>query len=180
MVAGEQHGGSGVTLRPLRFDDWPAVHDWARLPAASHYQVWGPNSEDQTRAFVTEAVQAGPDRPSYAAVVDGEVRGLGQLLVTSRAHRAGEIRYIVHPELWGRGIGTAIGSELLRMAFDEHRLHRVVATCDPRNTGSARVLAKLGMRYEGRLRHTRLLADGWRDSDLYSVLEDERGQADPS
>lgn len=38
---------------------------------------------------------------------------------------------------------------------------------------SARVLAKLGMTYEGRLRHTQLIRDGWRDSDTYSILEDE-------
>jgi RimJ/RimL family protein N-acetyltransferase len=53
------------------------------------------------------------------------------------------------------------------------RLHRVHATCDPRNLGSARVLTKLGMTFEGRLRHTQLIRDGWRDSLVFSVLEDE-------
>ena len=38
---------------------------------------------------------------------------------------------------------------------------------------SARVLAKVGMRYEGRMRETRLIRDGWRDSSLYSILEQE-------
>jgi RimJ/RimL family protein N-acetyltransferase len=46
-----------------------------------------------------------------------------------------------------------------------------MATCDPRNVASARVLEKVGMTYEGRMRHTLLLRDGWRDSDVYSILE---------
>jgi [ribosomal protein S5]-alanine N-acetyltransferase len=29
------------------------------------------------------------------------------------------------------------------------------------------------MHYEGRMRETTLIRDGWRDSDLYSVLADE-------
>jgi RimJ/RimL family protein N-acetyltransferase len=52
-------------------------------------------------------------------------------------------------------------------------LHRIFATCDPRNTASAHVLQKVGMRLEGRLRDTMLIRDGWRDSLVYSVLEHE-------
>ncbi|MFF4050393.1 GNAT family N-acetyltransferase [Streptomyces chartreusis] len=52
-------------------------------------------------------------------------------------------------------------------------LHRIFATCDPRNLGSARVLTKLGMTYEGRLRHTAWIRDGWRDSLTFSILEEE-------
>jgi RimJ/RimL family protein N-acetyltransferase len=38
---------------------------------------------------------------------------------------------------------------------------------------SARVLAKVGMTHEGRMRETMLIRDGWRDSDLYAILEPE-------
>jgi RimJ/RimL family protein N-acetyltransferase len=53
------------------------------------------------------------------------------------------------------------------------RSHRVFATCDPRNVASAAVLRNLGLEHDGRLRHTLLLRDGWRDSDVYSILEPE-------
>lgn len=52
-------------------------------------------------------------------------------------------------------------------------LQRIYATCDPRNLASARILGKLGMTWEGRHRHTALIRDGWRDSDVFSILEDE-------
>jgi RimJ/RimL family protein N-acetyltransferase len=64
---------------------------------------------------------------------------------------------------------------LLRFGFREMHLHRIFATCDPRNLASARVLEKIGMLYEGRMREVMLIRDGWRDSALYAVLEDEWG-----
>ncbi|WP_307630849.1 GNAT family N-acetyltransferase [Streptomyces turgidiscabies] len=91
----------------------------------------------------------------------------------SRRHRQGDIAYIVHPRAWGRGVGTAIGQELLSRGFGEWGLHRIYATCDPRNLASSRLLGKLGMTYEGRHRHTALIRDGWRDSEMFSILEAE-------
>src|SRR3569623_878401 len=55
-----------VTLRPLEPRDGDAVHDWARLPESCRYQAWGPNSYEQSRAFVEAAVAAAPDRRVFA------------------------------------------------------------------------------------------------------------------
>jgi ribosomal-protein-alanine N-acetyltransferase len=81
--------------------------------------------------------------------------------------------YVVHPDLWGQGYATEIVGLLLRFGFEHLNLHRIMATCDPRNIASARVLEKIGMTYEGRQRHTMLIRDGWRDSSMYSLLDDE-------
>jgi RimJ/RimL family protein N-acetyltransferase len=126
-----------VILSRIGLADWRAVHSWACLPQVCRFQTWGPNTEEQTRAF--------------------------------EANRT----YAVHPRVWGRGVGTAIGKALLVQGFEDLGLHRVYATCDPRNLGSARILRKLGMTWEGRHRHTALIRDGWRDSEVFGVLEDE-------
>lgn len=49
--------------------------------------------------------------------------------------------YVVHIELWGKGIGSAIGDQLTGWAFTHVAgLERLEATCDPRNSASASVL----------------------------------------
>jgi RimJ/RimL family protein N-acetyltransferase len=156
-------------LRRLRLDDWEAVHSWSRLPESCTYQAWGPNTPEQTYGFVSALID-GPHL-AHAAEVDGRVIGLGVLKLFTQ--RQGEISYGVHPDVWGRDLGTGIGRELLRIGFRERALHRIVGTCDPRNIASARILQKIGMSYEGRLRETTLIRDGWRDSDIYSILEQE-------
>jgi [ribosomal protein S5]-alanine N-acetyltransferase len=166
-----------VVLRDLVSGDSQAVHAFASLPEACRYQAWGPNTEEQTREFVRGAVDARLESPQtrfvYAACLGDDLVGIGELKVRSRIHRQGEISYLVHPRVWGRGVGTAIGAELLAGGFGQLGMHRIYATCDPRNVASSRVLGKLGMTREGRLRHTSLIRDGWRDSDVFSILDDE-------
>lgn len=63
---------------------------------------------------------------------------------------------------------------LTRWVFEElSQVERVEATCDPRNVGSETVLRRIGMTYEGTLRHTWYIRDGWRDSEVFSILRDE-------
>ncbi|MDH6108948.1 ribosomal-protein-alanine N-acetyltransferase [Kitasatospora sp. MAP12-15] len=168
---------SAVTLRKLALDDRQAVHSWAGLEQACRYQPWGPNSQEQTHAFVQAAVDAWSDAPqrrfAYAACIEDDVVGMGELHIRSHSHRQGEITYIVHPRVWGRGVGTAIGHQLLSRGFEDLGLHRIHATCDPRNLASSRLLGRLGMTYEGRHRHTALLRDGWRDSEVFGILDTE-------
>ena len=156
-------------------EDWVAVHEWARRPEVCRYQEWGPNTEAQTQQFVSEAVQAWAQRPqvrfAFVIEVDGAVVGNAEFKL--RDSSQGEIGYLVHPDAWGRGIATRTAIELLEFGFTKHGLHRIYGTCDPRNTASGRVLQKVGMRHEGRLRETIQLRDGWRDSDLYAILDHE-------
>ncbi|RCG15656.1 N-acetyltransferase [Streptomyces diacarni] len=166
-----------VTLSRIELADWRAVHSWASLVQVCRFQAWGPNTEEQTRAFVETAVEAWARSPQrrfpYAARCEGDVIGMGELHVRNRKHQQGEITYVVHPRVWGQGVGTAIGRELLARGFGHLQLHRICATCDPRNLGSARVLGKLHMTWEGRHRHTALIRDGWRDSDVYGILQED-------
>lgn len=173
-----------LSLRTLGIDDWKAIHAFASHPESCRYQPWGPNTEEETRQFVQAAVQAWARVPQsrfvYAACVNETVVGLGELNIRSLEHRQGEISYLLHPGHWGRGLGTAIGRELLTVGFGRLELHRIYATCDPRNTRSRRVLTRLGMIYEGCHRHTKLLRDGWRDSEFFSLLDTEWNRPGPT
>lgn len=160
-----------VILRPLTLDDTAAVHQWARLPESCRYQGWGPNTFEQTQEYMRAVVTAPPDRLVFAVLVEGEVVGSAELKLHGPS--TGEIAYAVHPRVWGQGIATAASRELLRMGFTEHGRHRIFGTCDPRNLASAAVLRKIGMQYEGRMRGTAYIRDGWRDSDLYAILADD-------
>lgn len=99
--------------------------------------------------------------------------GMIELNIRSHTDRSGEIGYIVHPDVWGQGVATAAARRMLKVGFEELQLHRIYATCDPRNSGSSKVLTKIGMTYEGRLRDALLIKDGWRDSLMFSMLEHE-------
>ena len=79
----------------------------------------------------------------------------------------------MHPEYWHRGYGTHIAVLAIEFAFADLGMHRVEATCDPRNIWSTRILERVGMTHKGTLRHTMELRDEWRDSHMFSILEEE-------
>ncbi len=160
-----------INLRPLATEDTAAVHEWACLPESCRYQAWGPNTYEQTQQYVRAAVAGPPDRQVFAVLVGNQVLGSAELKLHGTS--TGEIAYAVHPRVWGQGVATAAARELLQLGFHGHSRHRIFGTCDPRNAASAAVLRKVGMRYEGTMRGTACIRDGWRDSDLYAILEDD-------
>ncbi|RBP03732.1 GNAT family N-acetyltransferase [Rossellomorea aquimaris] len=170
---------SHIYLRRLKKEDWKDVHLYASQENVSQFQPWGPNSEMDTLAYVEEVLKAEkmvPQTRYVQALVDentDRVIGAGEIIIKSFVHQSGEIGYILHPDYWGKGIGTLLGSALVERGFSELNLHKISATCDPQNISSQKVLTKIGMTLEGRIRHDLKMKNGWRDSLLFGLLEDE-------
>ncbi len=62
---------------------------------------------------------------------------------------------------------------MIRFGFNDLGLHRISAAIGPDNGASITIATKLGFNYEGRLRDHVYTNGAWRDSLLYSLLEDE-------
>lgn len=168
-----------ISLREMEEKDWVNVHKYASQEKVCQYQPWGPNteqeSEDFVRQVIVDAQQESRSRFVFAVSLkeNGKMIGAGEMNIRDNSNRAGEIAYIIHPQYWRLGYGTEIAKVLIQFGFSQLNLHRIFATCDPRNIGSSRVLEKVGMTREGVIRDDLLLRDGWRDSLLYSILEHE-------
>jgi RimJ/RimL family protein N-acetyltransferase len=63
-----------------------------------------------------------------------------------------EIGFILKKPAWGKGYATEACKRLLKFAFEESPLEEIVATIDPENTASRRVLEKCGLVYQGLVR----------------------------
>jgi [ribosomal protein S5]-alanine N-acetyltransferase len=87
-----------------------------------------------------------------------------------KAHRRGDISYIVAREQWGKGVVSEAMCAVLDFGFDQMNLHSVEAGVTPGNDGSTRMLQKLGFRLEGHLRESYLAEDVFVDSLIYSLL----------
>ncbi|MFK3938123.1 GNAT family N-acetyltransferase [Alkalihalobacillus sp. NPDC078783] len=165
-----------LLLREFSYSDWKSIHDYAKRPEASRYQVWEPQSETDSQLFLVERVNTSLQEPrsQFAfAIINRKTStliGSVELTIRDANHHSAELSYIIHPDYWGRGYATEAASLMLTFGFSQLNLHRIYAKCDPRNKGSERVMQKMGMVWEGRLREDLLIAEGWRDSLLYSIL----------
>lgn len=145
-------------MRPFAEDDLDALHAMHSRPDVARFLYWGPRTREEVHAALEKKVKSSiiaseGDVLALAAVLreTGEVIGDFDLQWLSEEHGQGEIGFIVHPDHQGRGYATEACRVLLRLAFEDLKLHRVVGRLEARNTASARVLEKLGMRREAHL-----------------------------
>jgi RimJ/RimL family protein N-acetyltransferase len=61
-----------------------------------------------------------------------------------------ELLYALHPDHWHRGLATEMAQAAIAYAFTHGLLSEVRASTDAPNHASARVMARLGMRPQGR------------------------------
>lgn len=64
-----------------------------------------------------------------------------------------EVGYGFDKPYWGQGFATEAAGASLRYGFERAGLRRIVAVADPQNTGSWRVMEKLGMKFEKMTKH---------------------------
>jgi RimJ/RimL family protein N-acetyltransferase len=62
---------------------------------------------------------------------------------------------------------------LLRLGFEDLGLHRIAARCDARNTASARVMERAGLRREAHLVQSEFVKGEWTDELIYAILRSE-------
>jgi RimJ/RimL family protein N-acetyltransferase len=169
-----------LTLRPFEERDLDGLFDIQSRPEVARFLYWEP----RTRGEVVEALAA--KIGSTVVAHDGDKLGIavtrrpeGPVIgdLTMIRHRAidqhVEIGYVFHPDVRGQGLATEAARVLVDLAFDQFDAHRVSATLDARNTPSAALLERLGLRREAHLVQNEWVKGEWTDEVIYAVLAEE-------
>ncbi len=169
-----------LLLRPLRRDDLKHLQRYAIRPEYYRYLP--------VPAMTPESVAASLEKRIAAAAVAAEIKswvfaieprevghmvGIVRISVTNQEHRSADIGFALDSDFHRRGYATEAARAVVRFGFSELGLHRICATTDVENTPSCRVLERLGMTREARLRRDKHMRGEWRDSYLYAILEEE-------
>jgi RimJ/RimL family protein N-acetyltransferase len=173
-----------LRLRPYALSDFDWFHDLHSRPEVARYLPWETRDEAASRAALDRHQSPVLERDGDGVTLAGFDRDTGRLVgdfvlfLRSVQHRTGEIGYVLHPDFQGRGLATEGARQVLDLGFTALDLHRVVARLDARNTASAAVLARLGMRHEAHLVQNEWFKGEWGDEDQFAILRSEwRAQA---
>ena len=167
-----------LILRPFAPEDASEVARLAgdRRIADTTLNIPHPYDESMALAWIsTHAERAERDEGLSLAVTDRATSAIvgAAGLAINRPHRRGELGYWVGAEQWGRGYATEASRAVIDYAFGPLDLARVVAHCLTRNPSSRRVMEKLGMQFEGRLRQHMVKWDTAEDIWIYGILREE-------
>ncbi len=176
-----------LILRRLRLEDAQDVFDYASNPEVARYVSFEQHkSVDDAIAFLNMVVSSYEDTATKAWTWGIVLKENGKLIGScgiwgKPEHARAEIGYVIGQPYWGRGLVSEAVREVIRLGFDNLGLNRIEARCDPENIGSARVMEKSGMTYEGILREQTFIKGRYWDWKLYSILRREYyGQEDKS
>jgi len=169
-----------LLLRPFTADDFEALFAIQSRADVARWLYWEPRGEDEVRADLDEKIarsvlRRDGDKLSFAVVLKetSELIGYGGVFLLSAEHRQGEIGFVFHPDHQGKGYATETARLLLKLAFDEFGMHRVIGRLEPRNDRSARLLERLGMRQEAHLVENEFVKGEWQSELVYALLEHE-------
>jgi RimJ/RimL family protein N-acetyltransferase len=168
-----------LIIREFNEGDFKSVHIYASNPEVTMYLPFGPNSEEETQLFLKRVVNYHLQNPrcdyEFAIVLKGSntlIGGCG-IHITNINNKEGSIGYCFNKKYWRNGYASEAAKAIIKFGFEELNLHRVFATCHPDNIGSAKVMEKIGMQKEGRLREHKFQKGEWPDSFIYSILHYE-------
>lgn len=125
--------------------------------------------------FRQTQLEADGDALVLAAVETATGRQVGEFMLRLKSveSRQGEMGWSLHPDAQRHGFATEGARELLRLAFDEAGLHRIIAGCDTRNGASLRVMERIGMRREAEFVENEYVKGEWVDEIVCAILEAE-------
>lgn len=166
-----------LLLRPFQHRDTEQVYAYLSSPVVMRYFVEGTYSKEQTETFLLEKMDS-----DFRAVV---LKDTGNIIGHLSFHpwfgdHTYEIGWVFREDAQGNGYATEASKALLAHHFSTNPiLHRVVATCQPDNIGSWKVMEHLGMRREGTFLSCIPFEEEWWDEHYYAILREEWFQQNP-
>ncbi|MCW2759087.1 MAG: GCN5-related N-acetyltransferase [Nocardioidaceae bacterium] len=170
-----------LLIRASDDTDATTTFRYRRLPEVT---TWLPRHIDDLAAYVEMFDK--PERRDTTLVIEHEGVVVGDLMLrvedpwsqSEVAEQArgtvAELGWSFDPAYGGRGLATEAVTELLRIAFDEVGVRRVVALCFADNEPSWRLMERVGMRREAHTIADSLHRSGaWLDGFEYALLADE-------
>jgi RimJ/RimL family protein N-acetyltransferase len=175
-----------LSLRTLTTDDLDDVFAYAGRDDVIRYLPWPKRDRDEVAEHLSRRLNTtlaadgdvivlgmelppSPDDPAARPRIIGDMT----LVLSSVEHRQATIGWVLNPEFQGKGYASEAASRVMTLAFDELGAHRVIAELDPRNTASAALCQRLGMRLEAHFVHSEIFKGEWGDLAVYAILDVE-------
>lgn len=167
-----------ISLRHPTDEDPARIVEWVDSPAA--LLQWAgpvfsfPLDEARFRAHLDSIETPDSTDRAYAAVADGRLVGYLELADIDRENRSARVaRVIVDPDERGRGHGTGMVREVVRIGFDELGLHRIGLRVFDFNEAAIECYETAGFAREGVLREARRHGEEYWSLVTMGLLEAE-------
>lgn len=161
-----------LRIRKFELNDVQAVLEYTADNQVMKYIPEGVFTEEDAVKFIDANMSDKAEK--FAVVLKDENTLIGHIVFHKYfGQHTYEIGWVFNPRFQNKGYGSEAAKSVLKYGFEELKLHRIIATCQPENKASYRVMEKIGMRREGYFKKCIPQGDGWWDEYYYAILEEE-------
>ncbi len=167
-----------LILRPMRMRDAQDLFAYARDPQVSRHVLWDTHASiADSRQFLRGAIrQYRKGQPGSFAITlkdSGRMIGTVGFMWINLDYHSAEVGYSLSRDYWNQGIMTEALRAVVAFGFDTLRLNRIEAQHETDNPASGRVMAHVGMQFEGVLRQRLKNKGRFVDVALYAILRSD-------
>ena len=168
---------SRMILRPIAIEDCELVFNYRSDKETNLYQSWIPDSIDDVQSFISKnPTQINiPDTWFQLVIItkqDNQVIGDIGLHFLDDNHQA-EIGITLSKHSQNQGYATEALQSVLSYLFSDLKKHRIIASIDPNNIPSIRLMNRLGFRKEAHFRESYFHNGKWADDVIFAMLRSE-------
>ncbi|MEW9097109.1 MAG: GNAT family protein [Clostridiaceae bacterium] len=173
-----------IRLEFLEEKDFEKIVEWNKESSSDDLLIWAgpwykhPLTVEQIKEYFSfDTNKKDSDKFIYKIILNetnkmiGTIE-LGKIDNKNRSGRVGKF-FICNEGVRGKGIGKVALKEVLKIGFDELRLHRISLGVFDFNESAIRCYEAVGFKKEGLLREVRKSENGYWDLYEMSILEDE-------
>ena len=162
-------------LRELSISDYKELYEYYKLDYIGSIVGFKPHeSSEYTKKYIEFEIKK---EELFAIVSKNTNKVIGTIGLRKNNEFDGlDIRMLViilNPKFWGMGFAYEVTKELIRYAFEEKKIHKLVIGYYSINKQSESVVKKLGFVYEGRKREVYVYKNKLVDAIEYSLLRSE-------
>ncbi len=163
----------------MRLADAEVLASYRTLADIARYQDWAmPFGLDDARRLLRGQDLDDDVSPGgwIQVAIEHEGEVVGDLALGLPNPGIAHLGYTLAPQHHGKGFAVEAAGALVDAVFARTEVHRVVATLDPANHASMRVLEQLGFRYEGTARSAEPIRGEWADDMRFGLLRTDRAE----
>jgi RimJ/RimL family protein N-acetyltransferase len=165
-----------TSLRPISEEDRDSVFNYRNDSKTNKYQNWIPNTVQEVEKFISKNPSKFNVTNSWFQLVILEKQSncvIGDVGIHFIDDHQVELGCTLSKDKQGNGIATEALKGIVDFLFKELDKHRVLASLDPRNHQSIKLMERLKFRKEAHFIKSILVHGKWEDDVIYAILKNE-------
>jgi RimJ/RimL family protein N-acetyltransferase len=169
-----------LLIKPISRGNEEAMFKYRSDPETNKYLSLIPKSVDDVAEFINKAsldINVPGTWFQLAIIEQATNQLIGDVgihfLNSDSENKEVEIGYAFDKEFRGKGFATEALTEIIDYLFSSLKKHRIIASIDPTNLASIRLVERLGFRKEAHFIEGLYFQGRWVDNLIYAVLARE-------